>query len=187
MTPWRQNDLNKLFMTSWRQIYPNQTFIMSILDCLDWARGMRGFSRFRGYTLVAMETNGLFNSSHIPSIFSPSMVPIAVHKHWRRRRPNFSWWKVAWKNDFWVSMVTPWVFLDASIFPVTLGPRPTLSWKPRQNRTKIEEILKHPTSEFYIRDITQIIIDNRSMIQDTQVGIVLQQAFWGGANLSIAT
>ncbi len=35
---------------------------------------------------------------------------------------------------------------------VTLGPRSTLSRKPRQNQTKIEEKLKIPTSEFYIRD-----------------------------------
>ena len=50
-------------------------------------------------------------------------------------------------------MATPCAFLDVSIFPVTYGPRPTLSRKPCQNRTKIEEKLKIPTSEFYIRDI----------------------------------
>ncbi len=49
-------------------------------------------------------------------------------------------------------MTTPCIFLDPSIFPVILGPRPTLSRKPRQNRTKIEEKLKIQTSEFYIRD-----------------------------------
>ncbi len=50
-------------------------------------------------------------------------------------------------------MATPLVFLDTSIFPVTLGPRPTLLRKPRRNRTKIEEKLKIPTSEFYIREL----------------------------------
>ncbi len=59
---------------------------------------------------------------------------------------------MARKPVFHISMTTPWVFLDTSIFPFTPGPIPTLSRKPGRNRTKIEEKLKIPTSEFYIRD-----------------------------------
>ena len=44
------------------------------------------------------------------------------------------------------------VVLITVLSGVTCGPRPTLSGKPRRNRTKIEEKLKIPTSEFYIKD-----------------------------------
>ena len=40
----------------------------------------------------------------------------------------------AWKYEFQVSMATHWVFLDMSIFPVILGPKPTFSRKPRRNQ-----------------------------------------------------
>ncbi len=99
----------------------------------------------------------------------------SAHKHQRSRPTKFNydflyWWNVAWKPVIHVSMTTPWIFLDASLwrhktpetdsdvmtqfcsFPITLGPRPTLSRKPRRNRTKIEEKLKIPTSEFYYKD-----------------------------------
>ena len=65
-------------------------------------------------------------------------------------------------------MTTPWVFPDASIFPVTLGPIPTLSRKPRRNRTEIEEKLKIPTSEFYIRDTFEASIIIQSIMYSPQ-------------------
>ena len=99
------------------------------------------FSKPMGYVTFC-------SSSPSPhQVWSPS-----VYKHQRSRLPKFPpvfLVKVAWKPVFRVSMATPWVFLDASIFPVSLGPLPTLSRKPCLNRTKIEEKLKIQTSEFY--------------------------------------
>ena len=60
----------------------------------------------------------------------------------RQSLPLISWWNWVWKPVFHVSMTTPWVFLDASIFPVILGPRPTLSRNPRQNKTKIDSDIR---------------------------------------------
>ncbi len=70
--------------------------------------------------------------------------------------PMFYWWNMARNHVFRVSMATHCIFPDASIFPVTFGPLLTLSRKPRRNRTKTEEKLKIPTSEFYIRDIAKV-------------------------------
>ena len=43
-------------------------------------------------------------------------------------------------------------------FSFYLFTRPILSRKPRRNRTKIEENLKIPTSEFYIRDLFVVVV-----------------------------
>ncbi len=71
----------------------------------------------------------------IPAVPPPSYQVwcLSVHKYQRRMLPKFSWWNEAWRHEFNVSMATHSVFLDVSIFPDILGPRPTLSRKPRRN------------------------------------------------------
>ena len=70
--------------------------------------------------------------------------PVTTRGEGHQSYPVFSWWNVAWKPVFCIS-VNPCVFLDASIFSLTLGPRPTLSRNPRRNRAKIVEKLKNQT------------------------------------------
>ncbi len=82
------------------------------------------------------------------------------------------------------------LFLAARIFPVILGPRPTLSRKTRQNWTKIEEKLKRdmreltPLNNF---DFNPVILNYELYLEpfDHYIGLVIMKVGWKWKSVGI--